>query len=473
MADGIDLSVRAGRALAVTGPNGAGKSTLALTLAGLLPPAGGDRRRDRPRSRRGPARAPIRWKSRQLLTRIGTVFQDPEHQFVAATVRDELAVGPQAARLPAPPRSARSSTNCSADCGSSHLAEANPFTLSGGEKRRLSVATVLATRPRVLVLDEPTFGQDSRTWRELRRPAGRARRRGHALVAVTHDADFVRGPGRRGVRARRPRGPGGAPMSVLAPVGTTSALGRLNPVAKLAATFLITLALVLTHRLGVGDGRPAARARGALRRAGSANGVLQRPLPAGVDRRTAHRAHHAALRPGVRRELLRVLADPRHRGLARVWPSPPAARARHRAAGRRAVHHVDPTDLADGLAQVGETAEPLRARRSGRHCGSSASSSTTGARCELARRASGVADRGLLRRLLGQAFALLVLSIRRGSKLATAMEARGFGGATRRTWARDSVFGARDWFAIAVGFAIAIAAVTVAVATGSWNFVLR
>ena len=72
-----------------------------------------------------------------------------------------------------------------------HLADANPFTLSGGEKRRLSVATVLATRPRLLVLDEPTFGQDSRTWAELVRLLAELLDIGTAVLAVTHDEQFV------------------------------------------------------------------------------------------------------------------------------------------------------------------------------------------------------------------------------------------------------------------------------------------
>jgi energy-coupling factor transport system ATP-binding protein len=71
------------------------------------------------------------------------------------------------------------------------LALANPYTLSGGEQRRLSVATALATAPRVLVLDEPTFGQDRRTWIELVDLLAKLRGEGCAIVAVTHDADFV------------------------------------------------------------------------------------------------------------------------------------------------------------------------------------------------------------------------------------------------------------------------------------------
>ncbi len=78
------------------------------------------------------------------------------------------------------------------------LAAANPYTLSGGEKRRLTVAAVLATAPRVLVLDEPTFGQDARTWAELVALLARLRDEGSAIVAITHDEAVV-----DALRARR------------------------------------------------------------------------------------------------------------------------------------------------------------------------------------------------------------------------------------------------------------------------------
>ena len=71
------------------------------------------------------------------------------------------------------------------------LARANPYTLSGGEQRRLSVATALATAPRVLVLDEPTFGQDLKTWTELVLLCHRLRSEGTGLVVVTHDRPFA------------------------------------------------------------------------------------------------------------------------------------------------------------------------------------------------------------------------------------------------------------------------------------------
>ncbi|TFD20704.1 ABC transporter ATP-binding protein [Cryobacterium sp. TMT2-23] len=189
VASDIELAVHAGSALAITGPNGAGKSTLALTLAGLLKPASG-RVLASDAFAAGAGAQPIRWKSRELLTRIGTVFQDPEHQFVAATVRAELAVGPRALARPEAEITARVDEVLQR-LRLDQLADANPFTLSGGEKRRLSVGTVLATRPRLLVLDEPTFGQDLRTWREIVALLEELITEGTGVVAVSHDADFV------------------------------------------------------------------------------------------------------------------------------------------------------------------------------------------------------------------------------------------------------------------------------------------
>ena len=124
------------------------------------------------------------------MTRIGTVFQEPQHQFVAATAARELAVGPERAGMDPATTSARVEELLER-LRLSHLAGANPFTLSGGEQRRLSVATVLATGPRVLVLDEPTFGQDARTWTELVDLLLAELAGGRAVIAVTHDDALV------------------------------------------------------------------------------------------------------------------------------------------------------------------------------------------------------------------------------------------------------------------------------------------
>lgn len=187
--EGVQLDVSSAQGLAITGPNGSGKSTLGLTLAGLLPPVAGELTASDD-LRRGIPPRPWRWRSRDLLTRIGTVFQEPEHQFLAPTVRAELAIGPRALKLPQAEIDARVGELLDR-LRLTHLAEANPFTLSGGEKRRLSVATVLATRPRLLVLDEPTFGQDSRTWSELVAILAELIDDGSGLVMMTHDSDLV------------------------------------------------------------------------------------------------------------------------------------------------------------------------------------------------------------------------------------------------------------------------------------------
>lgn len=132
---------------------------------------------------------------------------------------------------------------------------------------------------------------------------------------------------------------------------------------------------------------------------------------------------------------------------------------------------IDPTELADGLAQ--------RLRLPARFVlGALAGLRLVSAALEdwrsvaLARRARGVADRGAIRRFGGQAFALLVLSIRRGSTLATAMEARGFGAPVQRTWARESRWRARDWLMIGAGAAIGVSAITAAVLAGTWRPIL-
>ena len=200
-AENITVNVRAGHALAVTGVNGAGKSTLALTLAGLLLPVRGTVRATNALAADAPA-DPSLWDGGELVSRVGTVFQHPEHQFLRPTVREELEFGPRQRRRRAGRRDARALAAMEDQDDArvaellrrlhlEELAEANPFTLSGGQKRRLSVATVLAASPRVLILDEPTFGQDARTWKELVDLLVEELDGGTAVVVVTHDRDLV------------------------------------------------------------------------------------------------------------------------------------------------------------------------------------------------------------------------------------------------------------------------------------------
>ena len=203
---GINLTLHAGEHLSVLGPNGAGKSTLALTLAGLLTAPDGtltatDALRDHGAGQNGQNGQRAHWDvptwtPAQMLSRIGYVFQEPEYQFIRGTVREELELGPRRlaalTREPLNEAELTERTNTLAQhLRLNHLLDANPFTLSGGEKRRLSVASALATAPKILILDEPTFGQDARTWAELVDLIRELLAGGTAVISITHDKDYT------------------------------------------------------------------------------------------------------------------------------------------------------------------------------------------------------------------------------------------------------------------------------------------
>lgn len=192
---GVNATVAEGTVLAVRGPNGAGKSSLAALLGGLRRPTSGRVRASTDLAHGQRVDDPARWSSRVLAGRIGSVLQNPEHAFVSGgTVRDELRLGiqvrPDRARL-ADVDVDRLVDELLHRMRLAALASANPYTLSGGEQRRLSVAAAVAARPRVLVLDEPTFGQDAITWQELVALVLQLRDEGCGLAVATHDDAFV------------------------------------------------------------------------------------------------------------------------------------------------------------------------------------------------------------------------------------------------------------------------------------------
>jgi energy-coupling factor transport system permease protein len=129
---------------------------------------------------------------------------------------------------------------------------------------------------------------------------------------------------------------------------------------------------------------------------------------------------------------------------------------------------VDPTDFADGLAQTLRLPSRfvLGALAGLRLIGLARDDLRS---ITLARRARGVGDRNAVRRFFGMAFALLVLAIRRGSILATAMEARGFGAPLKRTWARPARWSAREWAVALLGLAVGVVAVAAALVTGHFS----
>jgi len=179
---GIDLDLEPGSLTAIVGANGAGKTTLIQALAGVVPPPRGQVRVD--------GIDPGTASPRDLAARIGFVFQNPEHQFIAPTVFDELAHGLRLRHVPDDEISTRVGEML-ARFGLEHKAGVHPFLLSGGEKRRLSVGTALITRPRVLALDEPTFGQDRARAAELLDLLQSLRAEGTTIVIVTHDLQLV------------------------------------------------------------------------------------------------------------------------------------------------------------------------------------------------------------------------------------------------------------------------------------------
>ncbi|HEU4807035.1 MAG TPA: ATP-binding cassette domain-containing protein, partial [Homoserinimonas sp.] len=158
----VDLEIRRGEIIAVLGANGIGKSSLLLTLAGLLAPDFGEVSGARP----------------------GMVFQNPEHQFVSHTVRGEIDYG-----LPAD--SAARVTAALAQHRLTPLAEQNPFRLSGGEKRRVSLAAMLVHDRPTLLADEPTFGLDRRATIGTIDAFRTAARHGKAIVFSSHDLRTV------------------------------------------------------------------------------------------------------------------------------------------------------------------------------------------------------------------------------------------------------------------------------------------
>ena len=178
----VDLTVRSGEFLALAGANAAGKTTLALLLAGALQPTTGRVLLDGRDLRAVP--------ERDMRRRLAYVFQYPEHQFVTGTVRDELLFGLRARGVAAAAAAERALTALER-IGLADLAAAHPLSLSHGQKRRLSVATALVTEPDVLLLDEPTFGQDRRYTDELLALLTDLHRSGTTVVVITHDMTLV------------------------------------------------------------------------------------------------------------------------------------------------------------------------------------------------------------------------------------------------------------------------------------------
>ena len=529
---GIDLTLERGVSTCIVGANGAGKSTFALTLAGLLPPLEGTVEVE---TSDGTAGDPHEWSSKQLLGRMSMVFQEPEYQFLASTVAEELAIGPRAAGMSEEEIAPLVEEHMEA-LGLTKLARANPMTLSGGEKRRLSVATALISAPELLILDEPTFGQDRGTWLGLVRLLRAALARGVTLVSITHDPAFVAAMGQRvvdlglvGIRGggesrgcaesalASPRdeaysgcasrtsvgsesgdsadatiigdatgadAPAGEVPASAATAGAarmcthTSAraprrglLARTNPVARVLALLVATTPLLITID-------PVS--------AGVALALELALVPlSGVSARSFFlKATPLLLAAPLGALSMLLYASP---GGHVYWSFGPAAISDHSmwlasGIGLRMcalvvpaialLDCIDPTDMGDGLAQILHLpARPVLAALAGARMTSLMAADWKA--LERARRARGVGDASRIRSFLRGSFSLLVFALRRSGKLATTMEARGFGAAGARTWARPSRLRAADAALMAVAIAVPAIALTVSVMAGTFALVGR
>lgn len=184
---GVDLVVRRGECLGLVGPTGSGKSTLVQHFNGLLRPTEGKVWVD------GVEVRPASPALREVRRKVGLLFQYPEHQLFEATVSDDVAFGPR--NLGLGPEEVEERVRESLQwvgLDPDRFGPRSPFSLSGGEMRRVAIAGVLAMRPEVLVLDEPTAGLDPEGRREiLGRIRDLHRKAGLTVVLISHSMDDV------------------------------------------------------------------------------------------------------------------------------------------------------------------------------------------------------------------------------------------------------------------------------------------
>jgi energy-coupling factor transport system ATP-binding protein len=178
----IDLSIQRGEFMAIIGQNGSGKTTLIKHFNGLLKPTNGRvivegrDTKDLPTS--------------ELAKSVGYVFQNPDHQIFAEKVKDEIAFGPRNLGY-SKDRIEENMKYVLEVMSLSGLEEEMPFMLSRGQRQRLAVAAVLAMEPSILIIDEPTTGQDWRESVSLMDLVQRLNERGHTCIVVTHNMNLV------------------------------------------------------------------------------------------------------------------------------------------------------------------------------------------------------------------------------------------------------------------------------------------
>ena len=490
VAAGIDLAFKQGQITALVGANGAGKSTLALTLAGLLEPVDGEVSASGELAAGAHGVHPGDWKSTELASRISYVFQNPEHQFATGSVLDEVMLGPLRVGVEESQARERARTLLRR-FDLLRYENANPYTLSGGEKRRLTVAAALASAPRVLILDEPTFGQDRCTWMQMVQLIHGLRSDGVSIIVVTHDRELVTALGARVIElqpenSRREWEPAqdghddsaGDGVVAVTSVNTRDEaerqssrspfLASLNPAYRLIGGFLAALPMLLSLDwlssgtmlvlefavlavIGITPWRTVRSTWPVFVGAPfSALAVLLYGKSGGDTwwqwglMRVTDRSAELALATA-----LRILAI----GIPAII----------------AVLGIDVTDLADSFSQILHLPDRfVYGGLAGMRLFSVLQDDW--AALSASRRSRGLGDDNALRAFLPQSFALLVLSIRRSTTLATAMQARGFGGTGPRSHARVSEVHVRDRVFLAACLALPVASLCLALRFGTFSF---
>lgn len=179
---GISFDIRRGESIAILGPNGAGKTTLIKLMNGLLKPTSGNVIVDGLNTRSVPVS--------KLARNVGIVFQNAEKQFFAETVYEELAFAPRNMGFQQE-QIDQMVTRIANMFGIEQYLRRSPFSLSGGEKKRLSIASVLVWDPNYVIIDEPTVGLDYRYRKLLVDMINRIVAEGKTVIVVTHDVDFA------------------------------------------------------------------------------------------------------------------------------------------------------------------------------------------------------------------------------------------------------------------------------------------
>jgi len=179
---GISLTIRDGDFVAIMGQNGAGKTTLVKHFNGLLKPTKGEVLFDGVNTRK--------MSVASLARNVGFVFQNPDHQLFCETVEREIAFALRNFGFGESTVKRRVAWAINI-LDLTQYRETSPFMLSGGERKRVALASILAWNPKVIVLDEPTIGQDYRQKEKLRQFITQLNTQGKTVIVVTHDVEFV------------------------------------------------------------------------------------------------------------------------------------------------------------------------------------------------------------------------------------------------------------------------------------------